>query len=192
MMLEQWRPVVGHEGLYEVSDLGNVRSVPRRIRNTRGRLYELPGVTLRPVIRSKHAYVGLYRPRRLPGIHTLALEAFVGPCPPGMEGCHNNGDGLDNRLSNLRWDTKSANSRDSVRHGTHVRTRRTHCPRRHPLVAPNLVASQAALGRRMCRACHQTHGLLGRDASPVEFRTESDRRFSLIMGGAPSSTLPIS
>ena len=48
----------------------------------------------------------------------LVLEAFVGPCPEGMEACHNNGDPADNRLENLRWDTRSANALDAVRHGT--------------------------------------------------------------------------
>lgn len=52
-------------------------------------------------------------------IHRLVLETFVGPCPPGMECCHNNGDPADNRLENLRWGTRKDNILDSVRHGTH-------------------------------------------------------------------------
>jgi hypothetical protein len=52
------------------------------------------------------------------GVHRLVLEAFVGPCPAGMEACHNNGVRTDNRLENLRWDTRSANCRDRIRHGT--------------------------------------------------------------------------
>lgn len=51
-------------------------------------------------------------------IHNLVLEAFVGPCPPGMEGCHENGNKLDNRLSNLRWDTPQSNIEDKERHGS--------------------------------------------------------------------------
>lgn len=50
-------------------------------------------------------------------VHRLVLEAFVGPRPEGMECCHNNGDPADNRLKNLRWDTRSANNKDKVRHG---------------------------------------------------------------------------
>lgn len=50
-------------------------------------------------------------------IHRLVLETFVGPCPPGMEACHNNGKEPDNRIVNLRWDTRSNNLRDRVRHG---------------------------------------------------------------------------
>lgn len=51
-------------------------------------------------------------------VHRLVLEAFVGPCPEGMEGCHSNGNPRDNRLSNLRWDTRTENHRDAVKHGT--------------------------------------------------------------------------
>jgi len=50
-------------------------------------------------------------------VHRLILSAFVGPCPPEMIACHNNGNGWDNRLSNLRWDTKSANYQDTRFHG---------------------------------------------------------------------------
>lgn len=45
--------------------------------------------------------------------HRLTLEAFVGPCPSGMEACHRNGIRADNRISNLRWDTQRANAADS-------------------------------------------------------------------------------
>lgn len=53
-------------------------------------------------------------------VHRLVLETFVGPCPPGMECCHNNGIRIDNNLSNLRWDTPSENNKDAVKHGTHT------------------------------------------------------------------------
>jgi hypothetical protein len=51
-------------------------------------------------------------------VHRLVLEAFVGPCPPGMECCHENGVRSDNRLGNIRWGTHLSNVADSVRHGT--------------------------------------------------------------------------
>jgi hypothetical protein len=56
--------------------------------------------------------------KRLVGGHILVLEAFVGPRPDGMEACHGLGGSSDNRIGNLRWDTKSENERDKVRHGT--------------------------------------------------------------------------
>jgi hypothetical protein len=52
-------------------------------------------------------------------VHSLVLEVFVGPRLAGMQACHNDGNKLNNRLDNLRWDTPSSNQRDRVRHGTH-------------------------------------------------------------------------
>jgi predicted XRE-type DNA-binding protein len=57
--------------------------------------------------------------RKTSFIHQLVLETFVGPCPEGMEACHNNGIRRDNRLENLRWDTTVKNVSDSIKHGTH-------------------------------------------------------------------------
>lgn len=51
-------------------------------------------------------------------VHRLILEVFVSPCPDGMETCHNNGIRMNNRLENLRWDSRSNNRKDAVKHGT--------------------------------------------------------------------------
>jgi hypothetical protein len=53
-------------------------------------------------------------------VSRLILEAFVGPCPDGMEACHINGKRNHNHIYNLRWDTPSNNQKDAVKHGTHV------------------------------------------------------------------------
>lgn len=56
--------------------------------------------------------------RRVPvKIHRLVLQAFVGPCPDGMECRHLNGDSVDNRIENLAWGTKKENIADIRRHG---------------------------------------------------------------------------
>lgn len=49
--------------------------------------------------------------------HTVVLLAYKGPCPPGLEGCHNDGDTMNNCVRNLRWDTRGANQRDRYAHG---------------------------------------------------------------------------
>lgn len=51
-------------------------------------------------------------------VHSLVLRTFIGPRPEDLQGCHNNGNKLDNRLDNLRWDTASANQLDRIKHGT--------------------------------------------------------------------------
>lgn len=121
MTTENWVQVPGYENLYEVSDLGSVRSMPRKAMANYGeRIYG--GKLLAPVIRKADGYlvVSMYRfgVRSQRTIHTLVIEAFVGPAPDGMECCHNNGRKSDCRLENLRWGTKQENSKDKALHGT--------------------------------------------------------------------------
>lgn len=51
-------------------------------------------------------------------VHKLVLTAFVGRRPKKHDACHNNGNRSDNRLSNLRWDTRKGNFSDKLKHGT--------------------------------------------------------------------------
>jgi hypothetical protein len=59
--------------------------------------------------------------RRSRQVHRLVLEAFVGPCPPGLECRHLNGRPDDNRLENLAWGTRLENVADSLEHGAQAR-----------------------------------------------------------------------
>lgn len=107
---EEWRAVVGWEGVYEVSNAGRIRRVLRYRKPT--------GLLMPKVTRTGYLCVGLRhsgRPRQWKTLHSLVLEAFVGARPAGMEGCHWNGDKSDNRLGNLRWDTKRGNAADDKR-----------------------------------------------------------------------------
>lgn len=153
---ESWRPVVGFEGLYEVSDCGRIRSLDRTV-NRNGVLCLIRG-TLRAsrLDAEGRPKLELYRDGTVTTarVHRLVLNAFVGARPDGMEGCHNDGDPTNNHLSNLRWDTQSENQRDSVRHGTHVNTRKSHCINGHPLDSENLIAFiRDGRPRRECRTC---------------------------------------
>lgn len=117
-MTERWLPVPGYEATHEVSDLGRVRSLSRL--NTRG--FKRKGKILSTGPNQfGYEVAQLYTPgkvRRAFFVHRLVLTAFVGPCPPGMEGCHGPGGKRDNRLSNLRWDTSTANALDKRKHGS--------------------------------------------------------------------------
>lgn len=50
-------------------------------------------------------------------LHVLLLITYIGPRPRGLEACHNDGDSLNNKIINLRWDTRGANQRDRNAHG---------------------------------------------------------------------------
>lgn len=112
---ERWLPVVGFDGLYEVSDYGRVRSLPRTVqwgRDGRPVTRIFHGRILRP-INSNKAFT-LYRvtlhkgsAQHLMAIHTIVLTAFVGPCPKGHTCNHLDGDRSNNVLSNLQWATLS-------------------------------------------------------------------------------------
>lgn len=118
-MEEIWRDIRGFEGSYQVSDLGHFRSLPRTKIDKRGRIYQLKGKNIKTHKSNKHGHMNV-RLGQTPcfAVHRLVLEAFVGPCPEGMEACHNNRDPSDNRAINLRWDTHKNNLEDRRRHGT--------------------------------------------------------------------------
>ena len=151
--MERWLPVPGYEGKYEVSDQGRVRALDRV--DTRGRRRAGKVLAIRRA-QSGHGTVCLHDGGRWQVlVHHLVLLAFVGPRPDGMEGCHWNDDPADNRVENLRWDTRSGNIQDSVRNGTHHMARRTHCPQGHPYDSENTYVHPS--GSRMCRECRRQY-----------------------------------
>lgn len=120
-ILENWKPVPGWENAYEVSDLGQVRSMDRCVCARGGKTRTHRGRVLRPtVIKDGYLRVKLSANGRqiLKTVHRLVLLAFVGPCPEGKQVCHGNGDPKDNRLSNLRYGSVTENHADRKKHGT--------------------------------------------------------------------------
>lgn len=110
-MREEWRPVVGFEGLYEVSDMGNVRSLRS------GKIIALCPHTGGYLM--IHLYVsGTRTPMTL---HRAVAEAFLGPRPEGKQIRHLDGDRKNCSLSNLVYGTKLENEADKLRHGTRLR-----------------------------------------------------------------------
>lgn len=141
-MAERWRSVPGYEGFYEVSDHGRLKSLRR-------------GVLMSQSISSNGYYHNQFwvnGKAQTVYAHHLVAAAFIGPRPAGLDVCHANGNKLDNRLENLRYDTRQANINEMVGHGTHVFARRTHCKNGHEFTPENtLVRSDG--GSRRCREC---------------------------------------
>ncbi len=118
---EEWRDVKNYEGLYQVSNKGRVKSFPRIVIDKKhGREYYKEGRMLSLCLSTGYVVVGLHKDgvSKMSSVHKLVLEAFVGPRPEGMEGCHNDGNWKNNNLENLRWDTHKGNHQDRIRHGT--------------------------------------------------------------------------
>lgn len=158
MTHEVWKDVVGLEGRYEVSNLGRVRSLAFRGRGEAGLMRPSPNY-------SGYQVITLGAHRKQYRVHVLVLEAFVGPRPPGMQGCHNNGDRADNRLENLRWDTPKGNIADRRSFGGELNPRAKLTDAQRAEVIRRRLAGEtaAALGRefgvssvRVCQLVKQS------------------------------------
>jgi hypothetical protein len=111
-MKEQWKDIKGYESHYQVSNLGNVKSVCRLIKNSRYGNGVIKERYLKPAINC-HGYVfvslclnGVSKSFR---IHRLVAVAFIENSENKEQVNHINGIKSDNRLDNLEWSTRSEN-----------------------------------------------------------------------------------
>jgi len=115
--MEEWRPVVGWEGLYEVSNLAGIRSVGRFVRYSNGRVRWYDSKPLSGCMWGDYRMVKLRKDRlqKLIAVHRIVCEAFHGTrTPPYDQVNHINGIKTDNRSANLEWVTLSGNQQHSV------------------------------------------------------------------------------
>ena len=112
---EEWRPVVGYEGRYEVSDQGRIKGMVRyqdgRVRRER---------LLKCTLNAKgYPVISLRKDERKAisrKMHRLVARAFLGPCPEGMVVRHGLGGPGDASLANLCYGTPQQNHADIAHH----------------------------------------------------------------------------
>lgn len=157
-MEEEWRAVVGWEGLYEVSSEGRVRSLDRLVTRKDGVIARYTGRVLRAGVNSsgrltvRLSYEQHYQSF---SVHRLMAEAFI-PNPEGLPLVrHLNDKPLDLRLENLAWGTHSDNQYDRVRNGIYRNGRetQTHCKHGHELTPDNLYRIRGRETHRICKTC---------------------------------------
>lgn len=147
---EEWRPVVGQEGRYEVSSLGRVRFVGPRLRNG------VPGRVLRPSVMSNGYYGVGVGTRTTRTVHSLVAEAFIGPRPDGCEVNHIDANKLNNALANLEYVTPVGNARHAHRMGR-IKTKLT------PAAVAEIRALRGKVPQReLERRFGVDHALIGR------------------------------
>lgn len=114
---ETWKPVVGYEGLYEVSDLGRVKKVARTITKADGTIKKVDERILKPSDSNGYQIVGLYRNgvSNPNWVHRLVAQAFI-PNPNKLpEVNHKDEIRTNNKLDNLEW----ISHRDNSNYGKH-------------------------------------------------------------------------
>ena len=133
---EIWLTVPGWPE-YEVSDAGRVKSLPRYVTQTKcGTTYTrlIPGRIRSPSLMNGGAYMFVSLANQMgklsTGVHRLVASAFLGPAPSSKhQVAHKDGNGLNNRVDNLRWATAWENNQDKFLHGTVVHGERHHSAR---------------------------------------------------------------
>lgn len=122
--IERWAAVTGHEGRYEVSDHGRVRSLGRKVRNRWGvhfrRGIELAQHPQRHGYPSVRLFDGKGNGRRV-AVHILVATAFVYRPTNAVEVNHRDGIKTRNFHANLQWTTRLGNVQHSIRTGLRKR-----------------------------------------------------------------------
>lgn len=161
--IETWKPIPGYEGIYEVSDHGNVRSLDRLGADGR----RLKGKPMKQSLKDRYPFVTLCRNAKYKTffVSRLVWQVFRGNLIEGMHIDHIDNNPMNNNRENLQQLTPKENVSRQKLFGNHVTDRvargdtwaqrKTHCPYGHPLEGGNIMPSTAKLGRRGCLACNR-------------------------------------
>ena len=119
-MRESWKPIVGYEGLYEISDHGRVRSLKRVVRLNEFTNRHQEDIIMKAVLsgpQRQYLKVSLANNgvKKIFAVHRLVALHFIAPVEGKNFVLHNDDDPLNNHVSNLRWGTQSENMRDITR-----------------------------------------------------------------------------
>lgn len=113
-MQEVWKDVVGYEGLYKVSNLGNVLSIPRQ--GTHSKKEYLLKKT-----KTKKGYLNVTLVKKCKyfrtGIHRLVAQAFISNPENKLQVNHIDGNKENNCINNLEWVTNEENMQHSWKIG---------------------------------------------------------------------------
>lgn len=112
MLIEQWKDIKGYKGLYQVSNLGNVKSLDRIVHTKTGNQKWKSKVISKSIFGLYYGFnICKNGKKKKIHFHRLVAQAFLPNPNNKKEVNHINGDKLDNRVENLEWVTRQENAK---------------------------------------------------------------------------------
>ena len=112
--MEQWKDILGYEGLYKISNKGRVKSLSRKYKHRNG--YRTVNESIRTLSKNKDGYMQLALSKEgnkiSYGVHRLMAIAFIPNQKNKRTVNHINGDKVDNRIENIEW----ASDKENIHH----------------------------------------------------------------------------
>lgn len=122
---EIWKDIKGYKGLYQISNLGRIKSLGRTIkRDKKGEMRIEEKIIQVHTLKNGYNKVDLFKEgkKKCCYIHRLVAEAFIPNTDRKKDVNHINGIKLDNRVENLEWATRSENMKHAFRTGLSATT----------------------------------------------------------------------
>jgi hypothetical protein len=122
-IIEEWRDIEGYENVYQISNLGRVKSLPRIIMRNNGNSMDIKS-RIKNICISVTGYpsvnLTVNNKNVVRKIHILIAKAFI-PNPDNLPYvCHKNDIKTDNSLDNLYWGTPKDNVKDCIENGNRI------------------------------------------------------------------------
>lgn len=180
---ETWRDIKEYEGLYQVSSLGRIKSLERKLKGTWMGRTKREAKILAQSLDYRYPLVTLHndRVKRTRHVHRLVAETFLTQNDPSNIVNHINEIKTDNRISNLEW----CSQKENVNHGTAIKRRSAKSmnnPRIcKPIAQYNLNGSLIATYPSQCAAARAISGKVDAIQNCAKGRTKSSYGYKWVL-----------